>query len=151
MYLTAQLKLLPSADQSAALARTLVAFNAACDYSSGVAWDSKTFRQFDLHALVYRETRNRFGLTAQSAARPISKVADSYKLDKAGRRTFRPTGGAAYDDRILSWNAATSTVSVWSLDGRLKIPFVCGERQRTQLLHRNGETDLTSVRGQWYR
>ena len=55
MNLTAQLKLEPTAEQAFALSRTLVASNAACDYISGVAWDSKTFRQFDLHRLCYRE------------------------------------------------------------------------------------------------
>lgn len=58
MNLTAQLKLEPTASQAADLARTLVASNAACDYISGMAWDSKTFRQFDLHRLCYREVRN---------------------------------------------------------------------------------------------
>jgi putative transposase len=150
MHLTAQIKLLLSATQADALSRTLTAFNAACDYISGVAWDLKTFRQFDLHRLCYREIRDRFALTAQSAVRAISKVADSYKLDKASKRTFRSTGAAAYDDRILSWNLGASTVSIWSLDGRLSIPFVCGDRQRTMLLSRKGETDLTMVRGKYY-
>src|ERR1035438_7934858 len=104
MHLTAQLKLLPSIGQAAGLTRTLAAFNAACDYISAVAWDSKTFRQFDLHKLCYRQAREQFGLSAQSAVRAISKVADSYKLDKATKRTFRDTGSAAYDGRILSWN-----------------------------------------------
>jgi putative transposase len=54
MLLTAQLKLLPSPAQANALSRTLAAFNSACDYISGVAWDSRTFRQFDLHKLCYR-------------------------------------------------------------------------------------------------
>ena len=51
MNLTAQLKLEPTADQALALRATLVASNAACDYISGVAWESKIFRQFDLHRL----------------------------------------------------------------------------------------------------
>src|SRR5580700_1097370 len=136
MHLAAQLKLLPSAGQSGSLARTLNTFNAACDYISRTAWDSGTFRQFDLHKLCYREIRRRFGLTAQSAVRAISRVADACKLDRKTRRAFRVTGAAAYDDRILSWNPAASCVSVWSPGGRLSIPFVCGERQRGLLASR---------------
>jgi putative transposase len=148
MHLTAQLKLLPSAAQADALSRTLIAFNAACDYISKIAWESKTFRQFDLHKLCYREARQRFGLTAQAAVRAISKVADAYKLDKRVQRGFKPSGAAAYDSRILSYSE--SCVSIWSLDGRLNIPFTCGNRQRILLGTQKGESDLAFVRGQWY-
>ena len=150
MNLTAQLKIEPTTEQAIALSRTRVASNAACDYISGVAGDSKTFRQFDLHRLCYRTARERFGLSAQAAVRCISKVADAYKLDKKAKRTFRPMGSAAYDQRILSYDPETSTVSIWSLAGRLRIPFVCGERQRAMLANRKGETDLAFVRGKWY-
>ena len=150
MNLTAQLKLEPTAEQGAALSRTLAACNAACDYISGVAWESKTFRQFDLHRLCYRETRIRFGISAQAAVRCISKVADSYKLDRKARRTFRAMGSAAYDQRILSYDLEAGAVSIWSLSGRLRIPFVCGTHQRAMLANRKGETDLAFVRGKWY-
>ena len=150
MNLTAQLKLEPTAEQGATLSRTLAACNAACDYISGVAWESKTFRKFDLHRLCYREARNRFGVSAQATVRCISKVADAYKLDRKAKRTFRAMGSAAYDQRILSYDLEASTVSIWSLSGRLKIPFVCGERQRAMLANRKGETDLACVRGKWY-
>jgi len=87
-------------------------------------------------------------LSAQAAVRAISKVADSYKLDREARRDFRPTGSAAYDARILRYGS--SAVSIWSLDGRLTIPFVCGERQRKLLATQKGESDLALVRGEWY-
>ena len=150
MNLTAQLKLEPTAEQVLVLRATLVASNAACDYISGVAWDSKTFRQFDLHRLCYREARSRFGLSAQAAVRCISKVADAYKLDRKAKRAFRPMGSAAYDQRILSYNLEASRVSIRALEGRLNISFVCGEHQRRLLANRKGETDLTFVRGKWY-
>ena len=150
MHLTAQLSFCPPARKRSRCGRTLAAFNAACDYISEVAWNSKIFRQFDLHKLCYCETRRRFGLSAQSAVRAISKIADAYKLDKKARRTFRERGSAAYDARILSWNLKESSVSIWSLDGRLKIPFVCGDRQRALLTDRKGESDLSLVRGRWY-
>jgi putative transposase len=148
--LTAQLKLEPTAEQAMALSCTLMASNAACDWISGVAWDSKTFRQFDLHRLCYRGARERFGLSAQAAVRCISKVADAYKLDRNAKRLFRPMGSAAYDQRILSYDLNASTVSIWSLAGRLKVAFVCGEHQRAMLANRKGETDLAFVRGKWY-
>src|SRR5437868_7270354 len=128
MRLTIQLKLLPTAHQADALKRTLEAANAACDYISQVAWESKTFRQFAIHKLTYQAARETFGLAAQLAVRCIGKVAHAYKLDRLTQRTFQPHGAVPYDDRIHSYNLKGSQVSIWTLDGRLAIPFVCGER-----------------------
>ena len=150
MRLTAAIQLLPSPKQADALRRTLEAANAACDYISQVAWDSKTFRQFSIHKLTYQAVRETFHLAAQLAVRCIGKVADAYKLDRKTRRTFQPHGAVPYDDRILSYNMQGSEVSIWTLDGRQAIGFVCGERQRQLLATQRGETDLALVRGKWY-
>ncbi len=142
MKLIAQVKLLPDSAQRAALRRTLEVANAACTYTSKRAWETKTFGQYRLHHLCYREIRDRFGLTAQVAVRVIAKVADAYKLDRNRFRRFKPTGGMAYDDRILRWKLTESKVSIWTIDGRAWIPFVCGPRQRALLMTRLGETDM---------
>src|ERR1700733_1106193 len=97
MKLTVQLKLQPAPEQADALLRTLVTANEACNYISRVAWESNTFRQFAIHRLVYGDVRETFKLTAQLAVRCISKVADSYKIDKKVCRTFAPLGAIAYD------------------------------------------------------
>lgn len=142
MKLIAQVKLLPDASQRTALRRTLEVANMACNLTSKTAWESKTFGQYRLHHLCYREIRERFDLTAQMAVRVISKVADAYKLDRKALRKFRPASGIAYDDRILRWDLVGSRVSIWTVDGRMWIPFVCGPRQRALLVTRLGETDL---------
>src|SRR5262249_42283080 len=41
-------------------------------------------------------------------------------------------------------------ISIWTLDGRQAIPFVCGERQRSLLASRLGQSDLLYRQGQWY-
>jgi putative transposase len=41
-------------------------------------------------------------------------------------------------------------VSIWTLDQRQSIPFVCGARQRALLPFRRGETDLAFVGDNWY-
>jgi putative transposase len=51
---------------------------------------------------------------------------------------------------LLSWNMAQSRVSLWSLDGRLDLPFVCGMRQRELLAFQRGETDLVYRDREWY-
>jgi putative transposase len=144
------LKLLPTSDQADALTRTLVTANAACDHISQVAWESRTFGKFALQKLCYQDVRETFGLTAQMVIRALSKVGDAYKLDTNTQRTFRPTSAIAYDDRILSFAMPDSSVSIWTLDKRQSIPFVCGTRQRALLPFRRGETDLAFIRGNWY-
>ncbi|HEU4985265.1 MAG TPA: transposase, partial [Nitrososphaera sp.] len=82
--------------------------------------------------------------------RALARVGDAYKLDKHTKRTFRPLASIAYDDRILSWNLKEPSVSIWTVAGRLSIPFVAGERQMQLLQTQMGETDLVYQRGNWY-
>jgi len=147
--LIAQIKLRPTADQSAALVATMRRANAACDWLSVKASETKTFRQFALHKVVYREARDAFAdLSSQMIVRCIAKVADAYKLDRETLRKFRPLGSIAYDSRILSWSGGT--VSLWTLGGRERISFVCGEHQRALLVYDRGETDLVLRGGKFY-
>ena len=150
MKLTAQLQLKPTKEQTQALRITMERANAACDYISAQAWQHQTFGQFNLHHLSYRQVRAEFGLAAQMTVRCITKVVDAYKLDKKVQRTFKPTGAIAYDDRILRYKLQSQTVSIWTLNGRMEIPFVCGERQKELLQTQQGESDLCLVKGKWF-
>ena len=148
--LTAQVKLVVTSEQADALKRTMQAANAVCDSLGAWAWEHQTFQQYPLHKGQYAAQRGASGLTAQVVVRAIAKVADAYKLDKRTQRTFQPTGAIAYDDRILTWYVDKGQVSIWSVDGRLKLPFVCGEYQRGLLAFRQGEADLALVDGEFY-
>lgn len=150
MKLTAHIQLLPTTAQADALTRTLEAANAACTFVSRVAWTTKTFRKYDLQQAIYTQVREQFGLSAQLAIRVIAKVGDAYKLDKRTERMFKPLGSVAFDDRILSYTIRAKQVSIWTLDGRLKIGFAAGERQMQMLETRQGESDLVFHRGTWY-
>lgn len=150
MKLTAQLKLQPTPEQADALRRTLEAANAACNYISDVAWNTRTFGKFALQKLCYQDVRDTFGLSAQMTVRALAKVGDAYKLDKQTKRAFRPLASIAYDDRILSFALPDSSISIWTLDGRQSISVVCGERQRAMIQTRQGESDLLFHRGNWY-
>src|SRR5438128_1423877 len=147
MRLTATIQLRPTPEQADALKRTLETANVACDYISQVAFSAQTFRQFPIHRLTYTAVRETFSLAAQLVVRCIAKVADAYKLDRKVQRTFQPHGAVPFDARILSYNLKGSEVSIWTLDGRQVIRFVCGERQRELLVTQRGETDLALVRG----
>lgn len=150
LKLTAQVKLVVTPEQGDALKRTLQAANAVCDSLSAWAWENQTFGQFPLHKARYAAERAESGLTAQVVVRCIGKVADAYRLDRSTRRTFQPTGAIAYDDRILHWYVDKGRVNLWSVDGRLKLSFVCGEYQRGLLAFQHGEADLAFVGGNFY-
>lgn len=141
-------KLLPAESQSEALLETLRRANAAANYASEVAWETHTFGKYKLQNRIYYELKDRFGLTAQVVIRLVSKVVDAYKLDKRSKREFRPLGAIAYDDRILRWYEAR--VSIWTVGGRERIPFVCDERTASLLESRKGESDLVYRSGKFY-
>jgi IS605 OrfB family transposase len=149
MKLIANLKLCPTVSQADVLLRTLKTANQACNWISGKAWDTDTFKQFALHQLTYDACRERFHLAAQMVVRCIAKVADAYKLDQETRRRFKPLSAQPYDDRIFRFCSDTE-VSLWTLGGRLRMPYQCGPRQRALLAYRKGEVDLMCVKGVFY-
>ncbi|MGF1471458.1 MAG: RNA-guided endonuclease InsQ/TnpB family protein [Rubrobacteraceae bacterium] len=123
-------KLLPLESQRDALEATLHRVNEACNYASGIAWQTRTFSRYKLQGATYHDIKDRFALTAQVVIRLLAKVADAYKLDKSTKRTFKPLGAIAYDDRILRWY--DEEVSIWTVatgeaKPRQRIPYVCDE------------------------
>ena len=151
MKLTVQIKLLPTPERSYALRETLETANAAADRLSQLAWKAKEFRRFPLHKRFYRPIREEFPLSSQVVVRLNAKVAVAYKLDEKSQRTFRKHGSISYDARILDFQLPDSTVSIWTVKGRLKhLPFVCGERQRKLLELPKGESDLILRDRKWY-
>lgn len=152
MKLIAQVKLQPTEEQAAALAETIRQANAACNYLSDQAWKSQCFRQYALHGLAYHETRKQFpDLSSQVIVRCIARVADAYKLDRTTKHEFRSLSAIAYDERILRWYTdERSLVSIWTVSGRQKIPYVCGDRQRELLKSQQGQSDLVLRDGEFY-
>jgi len=150
MKLTTQIKLVPDAEQHRTLLRTLELTNTACNRLSQLAWKAKEFHRFSLHRRFYRQIRTEFPLSSQLTCLLNAKVADGYKLDKKCQRHFLNHGSISYDSRILSVNLFSSSVSIWTLDGRLNIPFVTGHSQLVLLAYPHGEADLIYRDTKWY-
>jgi len=55
-------------------------------------------------------------------------------------------GAITYDVRILSYK--TDSISIWSVDGRLKIPFVCHNEKLLPYI--KGEADLIHKKEKFY-
>jgi putative transposase len=137
-------------DQRSLLLDTLERANAACTYVSEQAWQAQEFGKFALQKVVYSDLRARFGLTAQMAIRAIGKVADAYKVDHKRPRTFHRRGAFPYDERILNWRQQSRTVSIWTLAGRIVVPYVTGAHHHALLAYQRGETDLIYRKGEFY-
>jgi IS605 OrfB family transposase len=158
-------------EQADALSRTLTACNAGANHTSAVAFDAKSFNAFELQKLVYGHLKAN-GLSAQPSIRSIKKAAAAYKTLRAnarignlGRRgsakyekamgkpiRFRDDAAQPFDDRCLSWQPDKQTVSIWTVDGRMRaIPFVGDPAQLDRLRQfRQGESDLVTHQGKWY-
>lgn len=150
MKLTVKIKLLPNAEQAAALKATLITANQAADRISELSWNAGEFRRFPLQKLTYKTAREEFSLSSQIVCLLLGKVADAYKLDRNCQRKFRPLGSIAYDTRVLNIAVSQKNTSIWSTAGRLKIPFACGEQQLALLSFPHGEADLILRSRQWY-
>ncbi|MFZ4299961.1 RNA-guided endonuclease InsQ/TnpB family protein [Streptomyces cinereoruber] len=171
MKIVAQVKLMPEADQAAALRSTLRTVNEAACWVSGVAFERGVPREYELRKHTYAELKAR-GLGAQAAQHVIKKTRDAYttlkanitagNLGKPGSKrrrkaeskpiAFRPEAAQPYDDRCLSWQYDRQAVSIWTTAGRLKnIRFVCSaDALRMLREHRKGESDLIERDGVFY-
>ncbi|MFF3896813.1 RNA-guided endonuclease InsQ/TnpB family protein [Streptomyces sp. NPDC001812] len=172
MKLVVQIRLLPTPVQAAALEATLRACNEAATWVGEVAFAHGEFKNFALRKLTYEQVKSRWGLGAQAAQHTIKKTCDAYatlranltagRLGRPGsvrhRRAtqkpvvFRPLGAQPYDDRMLSWQLAERTVSVWTTGGRMKnVAFTAAPEQLATLArYRRGESDLICRDGRWF-
>ncbi|MFG2299012.1 RNA-guided endonuclease InsQ/TnpB family protein [Streptomyces sp. NPDC048603] len=171
MKIVTQVKLMPEADQAAALRSTLRTVNEAACWVSGVAFERGVPREYELRKHTYAELKAR-GLGAQATQHVIKKTRGAYTTLKANTKagnlgkpgskrrakaeskpiTFRPEAAQPYDDRCLSWQYDAQTVSIWTTTGRLKnVPFTCSTDALKMLReHRRGESDLIERDGVFY-
>jgi len=170
--LVVQMKLLPSPEQAEALEATLRACNRAADHVSRTAFETGVTDRNGLQKLVYTDIKAAFGLSAQPAVRVVKKVVDAYGALaaslKAGRLggprtkryrksvgspvTFRPEAAQPFDDRCLSWQTDARTVSIWTVDGRMRGIRYTGSPDQLKTLaeYRKGESDLVQRGGKWF-
>ncbi|MFU8854622.1 RNA-guided endonuclease InsQ/TnpB family protein [Micromonospora sp. SL1-18] len=172
MKLVVQVKLLPTPEQAAALEATLRACNTAASEVAVLAREIDCYRNYDLRRHAYHRIKDDYGLGAQAAQHVIKKVTDSYKTLagnlKAGRYgkpgskrrrkvetnpiMFGWDAAQPYDARMLSWQHDARTVSIWTVDGRLKQVAFTGSADQIKAVatHRVGESDLVHRDGMWF-
>ncbi|WP_017589238.1 RNA-guided endonuclease InsQ/TnpB family protein [Nocardiopsis ganjiahuensis] len=171
MKIVVQIKLLPDAAQETALWETLKLCNQAANHACRRAHESGVMAKAPLQRLVYGELKA-MGLSAQPAIHCVRKTAGAYATLKANLKAgnhgrqgskrrrrvestpvrFRKDAAQPFDDRSLSWQLDARTVSIWTLQGRMKgVPFT-GSPDQLKLLaeYRLGESDLIRRGKSWY-
>ncbi len=93
-----------------ALLETIRRFNEACNFIAFTAYKLHTANKMRLQRKVYRQAREKFGLSAQMAIRAIAKVCEAYKQDRSKKPTFKPHGAMVYDQGTLHH---TFTCRMW--------------------------------------
>lgn len=124
------------------LLRTMTRVNGVCNEIGLRAWSQQLFGLYKLQCWLYHDLRREFGLSSQMTIRCLARVANRYRLDRSVPCAFDPYSALVYDDKLLSWNLLDSWVSIWTLDGRLRLTFAGTSLDRTFLEFRQGETDL---------
>ena len=147
---TAACKLRVTEESAAALAETMGQVNAACNRISEIAWETKTFRTYDLHKAVYHDTRSEFGLPSQLTVRAIAKVADSYAMDRSIPHVFGERGAIGYDARCFKLKNLSSA-ALTTVRGRREFVMAHGGKQRAMLAAgTTGQATLVFRDGNYY-
>jgi IS605 OrfB family transposase len=84
------------------------------------------------------------------AIRCISQVVGSYRRDKSKRPHFRKHAAMPYDERFMSFKGI-DRVSLLTLAGRVRLPFIMGAYQRVRFALAKGQCDLVLRKdGRWF-
>lgn len=159
MKRTVSLKLLTTPEQSQALRALAALYAEACTAIVPFVREHRCWNRVALHHLAYYPIREHFpDLGSQMVCQAVHQVADAYKTLKAnkGMPKDQPvpvlTFGAAsvhFDKRTYSIQA--DILSLFTLSGRIKVPFACGAHQRPVLTSGTPkEARLVNRRGLWY-
>jgi len=130
--LTVSIELLPNRENAALLVRSMAAVNAGATHACAIGAAEKLHGRSKLHARIYSELRDRFGLSAQQSVHAIAKSLAQFKREPGKAHQFCPTGAVPLDARSVSYKA--ETISVLTPEGRVELPFRLGAFQHDALL-----------------
>ena len=137
MKRTVPLKLATTPEQSGALVALSTMFAAACNSIVPTAVEHRCWNRVALHHLVYYRIRGEFpALGSQMVCQAIHRVADGYNTLKAndGIKKDEPIPAIKFDSGSVNFDLRTYSMkekefSLFTLSGRVRVPFVCGDHQ----------------------
>ena len=135
---TIRLKLLVSPEQASELNMTLKANRDALNFASQIAFDNGGMSAFKrLQQLTYHDLREQFGLKSQMACNVCSAVASTYASAKSNDRLL--LANFTHSKMVYSYNRdytiqlESQTVSIGTLNKRIKVSYLVGEYYRPYL------------------
>jgi putative transposase len=150
MKLIVRTQLLPDVEMAVAIRATVERFNEACNWVAGVAFERQSSNRITLQQIVYRDVRERFGLSAQMTCLCIRRVCEAYRRDKSIRPTFHKHAAMPFDQRTMRFKGI-DRVSLLTLTGRVVVPFVVGHYGEDRLHFPQGQCDLMCRKdGKWF-
>lgn len=151
--ITISCKLKVSDDLSKEIDDTLERFSCACKWVNENTPQGLT-NKTGMQSLVYKDVRDKFGLSSNLTIQAIRRVCSNRKTAKLKNRKvkgFSPTS-ATYDGRIFSFRESDWSVSLKLLNSRERFSLHIGNYQRGMLKGQN-PTSATLVKrksGEYY-
>jgi hypothetical protein len=145
MYQIIHLWLKPTAAQIITLQQTMEAVNTARNQISAVAWECGLFTTRALFEVCAEDIGTERGLSLTMARRCIANVAASYRVQRHTQQRFHPRMSIPYDRQTVRIDMHEQTVTIWTLIGWLRIPFVTD----AALLDRWSLPSLMQLRERW--
>ena len=153
------MKLATTPEQSEALQVLAEQFAAACNMIVPTVIEHRCWNRVTLHHLVYYKVREAFpALGSQMVCQAIHRVADAYKtLHSNGEiKKTEPPPNSLFDSKSVNFDQRTyllkdSTVSLFTMAGRIKPKLLYGQYQKTLLEGaKTKEARLICRKGVWY-
>jgi len=110
---------------SESLKSTIELYNEIKQYIADIGYENKTYNQVKLHKLTYRKIRNKYPKFPSALIQTARNVA-SECLKRTKCKTIikiKPYSSIRLDKRNLRVNLIQRTLSISSIDGRLKFDF----------------------------
>jgi predicted transposase len=150
MRLVTKIKLLSSLQQKSSLKETLERCSDVCNFVSSIVYSSGNSSFIDLQKLLYYDIKEDFSLSAQMTLLCLNKTANDYHSPHFCERHYKKNSAIPFDDRVLTFFTHKKEISIWTINGRMKIPFAHGEKQRSLLEKRVGQSDLVFENNEFF-
>ena len=159
MKLTISVKLLHTAEQAQSFKELSETFAGACNEIVPVAQEHRCWNRVALHHLSYNSTRVTYPeLGSQMTCNAIHKVSSAYKTlqSNKGIKKGEPVPPIQFSPKSVHFDKRTysikdETLSLFTMIGRVKVPFVMGNHQRNLFNQGSAtEAELICKKGQWF-
>ena len=146
MKLTLQTQLLPERDHAAKLKATVERFNEAANWAAGVAFEHRCSNKVELQKIVYRDLRERFGLSSRWPSGASLRSARRTSGTRGSGPSSARTPQCPYDQRMMSFKGP-DRVSLLTLEGRVVVAVIMGKYQAERFTNAKGQSDLVLAQG----